>query len=538
MIAVVVLMVVFGSVLSSCNGYLQVNPDDKVSENITTDFPFQDSSLNTLIETYRKTRILLDSLTYYNHHHDTAGIVTSKIHLAETYRNTGHYNEGLAYLYELFHRYPGLSDTIKAEMYNILASIYFEKYFHENKTKIWLDSSYKYAVRLNQLSQNLNESTLLTSSLNLIGAIEIQKGNYPEAIEILNQAKNKGTKEGCETNLAVLANLSYAYNETGNYEKAEFLAKECLKKASQQNAMIFSVIALQNLARIYESVGDTLNLHRTNLEIDLLESHKDIIVSSLMIKQLILDHKNSLANKKILGLVNEKVYLFKLSWILIFSVMAVVVVGLLIIFLILKNSKKRKELISHKLELKEQEHELTKTRIEMLEQEKQLEHEKAEKYELELKINEQKLVYQSLRQANITLLNTSVKEKLHPFLLKFTRKKDREDFAKALEDLYQESKKDPLSDFERIFVQMHGGFYEKLTTINQDFTRSELQLCALLRMNLPSKEIANLMNLSVSRVDQIRHQIRQKLHLEQNQNLISYLITLQAKENGQEQHEP
>jgi len=73
---------------------------------------------------------------------------------------------------------------------------------------------------------------------------------------------------------------------------------------------------------------------------------------------------------------------------------------------------------------------------------------------------------------------------------------------------------------------MHHGFYEKLLEISPQLSRSELQLCALLRMNLPSKEIASLLFLSLSTIDQKRHQIRKKLGLESNQSLNNFLINL------------
>ena len=162
----------------------------------------------------------------------------------------------------------------------------------------------------------------------------------------------------------------------------------------------------------------------------------------------------------------------------------------------------------------------------LLEKENQLKTKQVEKIKLEKQLKEQELVYQTLKKATIEQINQSIKEKLLPFTTCLRRKKDQEDFSKVLQEITNDISHDPLSDFEQIFIQMHGGFYENLLEINSELSSSELQLCALLRMNLPSKEITSILNLSLSTVDQRRHSIRKKLGLNGDQNLVSFLITI------------
>jgi tetratricopeptide (TPR) repeat protein len=164
--------------------------------------------------------------------------------------------------------------------------------------------------------------------------------------------------------------------------------------------------------------------------------------------------------------------------------------------------------------------------IEIIRLEKQLQEELAERYQLDAQLREQELVFQSLKQAQLSQLNNSIREKFTPFKHRMTRKKDQEVFEQTLEEVCREMARDPLADFEQIFSQMHSGFYEKLLEKNNGLSRSELQICALLRLNLPSKEIANLLYITMASVDQKRHQIRKKLSLETNQSLIGFLINL------------
>ena len=81
-----------------------------------------------------------------------------------------------------------------------------------------------------------------------------------------------------------------------------------------------------------------------------------------------------------------------------------------------------------------------------------------------------------------------------------------------------------MNDFEVMFKQIHSGFYEKMLALSPDLSRSELQICALLRLNLSSKDISRVANLSIPTVEVTRHHIRKKLNLDQKESLTSYLI--------------
>jgi len=107
-----------------------------------------------------------------------------------------------------------------------------------------------------------------------------------------------------------------------------------------------------------------------------------------------------------------------------------------------------------------------------------------------------------------------------------SRRRDQEAYSTLLNQLSKASSREPLADFEEVFLQMHQGFYEKLIALNPQLSRSELHLCALLRLNLPSKEIAELLHITVASVDQKRFAVRQKLQLSAGQNLTNFLIQL------------
>jgi tetratricopeptide (TPR) repeat protein len=68
--------------------------------------------------------------------------------------------------------------------------------------------------------------------------------------------------------------------------------------------------------------------------------------------------------------------------------------------------------------------------------------------------------------------------------------------------------------------------FEALSRKHPDLTRSELRLCAFIRLNLSSKEIATVMHQNANSLKMARYRLRKKLELGQNQNLVSYLNNL------------
>lgn len=60
-----------------------------------------------------------------------------------------------------------------------------------------------------------------------------------------------------------------------------------------------------------------------------------------------------------------------------------------------------------------------------------------------------------------------------------------------------------------------------------DLSNSERMMCAYLKMNLSTKEIAPMLNISVRGVETVRYRLRKKFGLERQDNLTDYLNKLQ-----------
>lgn len=80
--------------------------------------------------------------------------------------------------------------------------------------------------------------------------------------------------------------------------------------------------------------------------------------------------------------------------------------------------------------------------------------------------------------------------------------------------------------FEQRFRLLHPEFITTLSALCSALTPTELKICQLLKINLSTKEIADLLNVTGGNIDVHRSRIRRKLKLEPTANLTSYLASL------------
>lgn len=80
--------------------------------------------------------------------------------------------------------------------------------------------------------------------------------------------------------------------------------------------------------------------------------------------------------------------------------------------------------------------------------------------------------------------------------------------------------------FESNFDNIHSNFFSTLRERYPALTDTDLRFCAYLHLNLTSKDIASLMNISLKGVEAARSRIRKKIQLPQNQSLTSFMIDL------------
>ena len=80
--------------------------------------------------------------------------------------------------------------------------------------------------------------------------------------------------------------------------------------------------------------------------------------------------------------------------------------------------------------------------------------------------------------------------------------------------------------FNNYFDEVHQDFIKRVKEKHPNLTPKELRICAYLRMNISTKEIAPLMNISIRGVEISRYRLRTKMDLDRHTNLTEYIMSL------------
>ena len=80
--------------------------------------------------------------------------------------------------------------------------------------------------------------------------------------------------------------------------------------------------------------------------------------------------------------------------------------------------------------------------------------------------------------------------------------------------------------FKEAFDNADKDFLKKVKLAHPSLTPNDLRLCAYLRLNLSSKEVAPLLNISVRSVEIKRYRLRKKMDLPHEQGLVEYILSI------------
>ena len=180
-----------------------------------------------------------------------------------------------------------------------------------------------------------------------------------------------------------------------------------------------------------------------------------------------------------------------------------------------KNEEEQRQMAYlHQLELEISEKEVVKLKNEKLEA------------EIDYKNSELASAAMNLVQKKEFLLK--VKEELQNFI-KSGRESIQTFEIKKIDRLLTEDKKinEEWEQFSIHFDKVHGDFLNNIKERYPAINQQELKLSAYLIMNLSSKEIAQLMCISVRGVEISRYRLRKKLHIPTETNLFEFLFEIQ-----------
>ena len=177
--------------------------------------------------------------------------------------------------------------------------------------------------------------------------------------------------------------------------------------------------------------------------------------------------------------------------------------------------EQKKIIYVHELEISKSESELVALRNENL--------------EAEINFKNSEIASSAMHLVKKGELLTKIKSELTHVMKRLDNETAIAELKKMIKSLSEDDNIDKeWENFTKHFDRVHSDFVVKLKEKHPAISGNELKLCAYLRMNLSTKEIAQLMNISVRGVEISRYRLRKKLNLSTETSLFDFLIQLRG----------
>lgn len=214
-----------------------------------------------------------------------------------------------------------------------------------------------------------------------------------------------------------------------------------------------------------------------------------------------------------------------------YLILSAISIALATKFLIIRiQLEKRKLERKQQMELKEKEEKYAREVLIAEQQITQLENEKLQ-IEVEKKRSEMELKNKELASVAIQIYHkdemlTKLKKSLEA-VSKNINPESRIELNQLIRTIDSDIKLDEdWNNFTKHFEEVHYGFFKYLKEKYPLLTPKDLKMCAYLRINLSTKEIAPLLNISVRGVEISRYRIRKKLGIDKDTNLIEFMLDI------------
>ena len=363
---------------------------------------------------------------------------------------------------------------------------------------------------------------------NEIATVLSAKGKYDEAIELNTEALAIfREKELRDSQIITLSELGDIYRKKGLIKEAESCFLESSQIAKETNSLHHLGRNYKNLYEIAEDKSDfktAFEYFRLYSEVHdsvfSIEKHKQIARFEILYETAkkekenqILIHDNELKQKR------QRLAIATIA-------------GLLLAILLISRlyKIKAKNLRQSQLLLK-QEHELARMEIDKKEvenrvledrifAEKQINRLQTEKYQAEIDHKNAELAGSTICLVSKNEILGEIREKLK------SKHKDETihevvQFINANTDIDQDWRK-----FKITFENVHPGFFDRLHSSFPQLSENDIRTSAYLRINLSSREIAGLMNVTLDATNKSRQRLRKKLELMPEADLTDFLKSI------------
>lgn len=402
------------------------------------------------------------------------------------------------------------------------------KLYHERKGKLLnnigsaylqdnnLDSAATYYQQALLELKGADNNPVLSSSLyNNLGIIALQKKEFEQAADFYQKCLNVRITTSDSAGLAqVYYNLGNLYFTQNQYDQAEKHLLLSLEYSNRLFGLRTQRFATKKLATLYFEKGDYKKAYHyqeqsKNLSDQILGSENIQNANKLEINYRYEKYK-----------LNQQLAIERYKRTISYYITLAVLLVFVIVFQILLYQFQRIRLNKHLLENRQIE--LESANLSLVNDNLMLE---KNKLEMDLEHKNKELTTQVMYMAQKNEFINLLYDKVNSILPKLN------DEAKLLvkelsDELKSKKATKSWNDFEIHFQQVHHDFYIRLNEKYPTLTAGELKLCAFLRMNMSSKDIASLTFQSLKSVEVARTRLRKKLDLPRDENLVAYLFRL------------
>ncbi|MFI0490707.1 triple tyrosine motif-containing protein [Flavobacterium sp.] len=169
----------------------------------------------------------------------------------------------------------------------------------------------------------------------------------------------------------------------------------------------------------------------------------------------------------------------------------------------------------------------SKIRQEQYELEKEIEKLKNDKLKIKILVKDKELVNNSLQVVKKNKILNGIIHKLKDIDIESFDDSAKFQFSKLNKSIVKEVNADhSWKDLEKHIKNVHFDFLKRLKEKYPTISPRELDLSTYLLMNMSTKEIAEIMNISSGGVELARYRLRKKLNLNKKENLIGFLMSI------------
>lgn len=473
--------------------------------------------------------------------------------LAEIFFSQGLYSEALENLFESENIFIRFNDRPAiAENVNLQALVYY------NNKQAHL--ALEHHLEALEIYLELQDSSGIAYTLGCIGRQYEKRGEYDEALKFQNQAKDIYQKITDQEGLAtILENIASIYEDkeeydqalwyynmsldlamqngdsllvilnlnnigdigrkTGNLQTALEYGAKALSMAERSNSLYQQSAAHRDLAKVFELMGNLTNavfhLNRSKELYDEMYSSETIRQTTLWQAMFEMERKNHeillLENQQKINALTERI---------LYSGILIVLVLSFVFFRHQKLKMRRKQ------EASEIETKLLQANNTLMQQKLDLQKLEEQRLQDELEIKSKNLTAHTLHLIGKNKILEEVKDQLRDII-----DNDKRNLSLRLSKLTKQieiniNQDKDWEDFSTIFQSVHQDYFDKLNVLCNDLTPSELRLAALIRLNLPTKDMATLLGISSDSLRIARYRLKKKLRLSAETSLSNFLITL------------